>query len=121
MTALTVSVVTKKALKLLRYEPLRLLLERITGAPCFISILVMGICSSSMVKEWTEALAPYGLHDNSLSYNFMVASHGAVEALAEQWRIRNLACALQLRNQRTHQAARAGRLQGFCLIGFCSF
>ena len=61
-----------------------------------------------MVKEWTEALDPYGPQDNSLSYIFMAASHGAVEALAEQWRIRNLACALRLRNQRTHKLQEQG-------------
>ena len=44
-----------------------------------------------MVKEWKTALAPYELKDSFLAEFFMAASHGAVEALVEQWKIRNVA------------------------------
>ena len=76
----------KKAQKYLRYEPLRIAIEQITGAPCNISIFVMGICSSFVVKEWNEALSPYGLQvsDIHVASIFQAASHGALEALADQ-------------------------------------
>ena len=74
----------KRAQKQIRYEPLRRLLEKITSAPCYLAILVMGVCSSSMVKEWKEALEPYELADSLLSEIYMAAAHGAVEVLAEQ-------------------------------------
>ena len=54
----------------------------------------MGICSSFVVKEWNEALGPYGLSDIHATSIFQAASHGALEALADQWRIQNVALAL---------------------------
>ena len=51
----------KCAQKHIRYEPLRKILEQITAAPCYLAIMVMGICSSFMVKEWKAALEPYDL------------------------------------------------------------
>ena len=46
-----------------------------------------------MVKEWTRetALEPYKLKDHSLSEFVMAASYGAVEVLAGQCKIRNVA------------------------------
>ena len=44
----------------------------------------MDVFSSIMVKEWETAVAPYELKDSFLTEFFMAASHGAVEALAEQ-------------------------------------
>ena len=46
-----------------------------------------------MVKEWKAALEPYELNDSLLSEVYMAAAHGAVEVLAEQWKIRNIAYA----------------------------
>ena len=98
----------KKAQKYLRYEPLRIAIERITGAPCHISIFVMGICSSFVVKEWNEALSPYGLSDIQITAIFQAASHGALEALADQWRIRNVALALVQRSKFSSNATNSG-------------
>ena len=69
----------KRAKKCIRYEPLRKLLEQITAAPCSLAILVIGVCSSFMVKECKTVLAPYELKDSFLAEFFMVASHEAVE------------------------------------------
>ena len=44
-----------------------------------------------MVKEWKAGLEPYDLNDSLLSEVYMAAAHGAVEVLAEQWKIRNIA------------------------------
>ena len=71
-----------RAQKHIRYEPLRRLLEQITTAPCYLAILVMGVRSSFMVKEWKAALAPYELNDSLLSDVYMAAAHGAVEVMA---------------------------------------
>ena len=84
----------KKAQKYLRYRPLRIAIEQITGAPCSISIFVMGIGSPFVIMEWNEALSPYGLSDIQVTEIVQAASHGALEALADQWRIRNVALAL---------------------------
>ena len=54
----------KRAQKHIRYEPLRRLLEQITTAPYYLAILVVGVCSSFMVKEWKAALEPYELNDS---------------------------------------------------------
>ena len=83
MTVLPISLGIRKHKKYLRYEPLRIVIEQITGAPCSISIFVMGICSSFVVKEWSEALSPYGLSDIHVTSIFQAASHGAREALAD--------------------------------------
>ena len=69
----------KPAQKHVRYEPLLRLLEQITTASCYLAILVMGVCSSFMVKEWKAALEPYELNDSLLSKVCMSAAHGAVE------------------------------------------
>ena len=98
----------KKAQKYPRYEPLRIAIERITGAPCHISIFVMGICSSFVVKELNEALSPYGLSDIHATSIFQAASHGALEALADQWRIRNVALALVQRSKFSSNATSRG-------------
>ena len=45
------------------------------------------------------AMEPYELTDPSLPEFFMAASHGAVEILAEQWKIRNVAHANLLTNR----------------------
>ena len=52
-----------------------------------------------MVKEWKAALEPYELTDSLLSEVYMAAAHGAVEVLAEQWKIRNIAYANLLKNR----------------------
>ena len=52
-----------------------------------------------MVKEWKAALEPYELNDSLLSEVYMAAAHGAVEVLAEQWKIRNIAYAKFLNNR----------------------
>ena len=67
----------KRAQKHIRYEPLRSLLEQITTAPCYLAILVIGICSSFMVKEWKAALESYEINDSLLSEVYMAAAHGA--------------------------------------------
>ena len=59
----------------------------------------MGVCSSFMVKEWKTALAPYKIKDSFLAKFFMAASHGAVEALAKKWKIRNVAHANLLQHR----------------------
>ena len=59
----------------------------------------MGVCSSFIVEEWKEALEPYELNDSLLSEVYMAAAHGAVEVLAEQWKIRNIAYANLLKNR----------------------
>ena len=76
----------KRAQKHIRYEPHRhgRLLEQITTAPCYRAILVMGVCSSFMVKEWKAALESCELNDSLLSEVYMAAAYGAVEVLAEQ-------------------------------------
>ena len=43
-----------------------------------------------MVEEWKAALEPYELKNSLLSEVYMAAAHGAVEVLAEQWKIRNI-------------------------------
>ena len=102
----------KRAQKHIRYEPLRRLLEKITTAPCYLAILGMGVCSSFMVKERKAALEPYELNDSLLSEVYMAAAHGAVEVLAEQWKILNIAYANLLKNRSfpvsTIQAATVG-------------
>ena len=55
----------------------------------------MGVCSSFTVKEWKTALVPY---DSFLTDFFMAASHVAVEALAEQWKISDVAHANVLKH-----------------------
>ena len=74
----------KRAQKHIRYEPLRRLLEQITTAPCYLAILVIGICSSFMVKPSKTALEPYELNDSLLSEVYMAAARGAVEVYAEK-------------------------------------
>ena len=51
-----------------------------------------------MVKEWKAALEPYDLNDSLCSQIFMAAAHGAVEVLAEQYKIRNVAYANLLKS-----------------------
>ena len=41
----------KVAQKTLRYEALRVALERATSAPCYVSIFVLGICASFFRKR----------------------------------------------------------------------
>ena len=89
----------KKAQKYLRYAPLRIAIEQITGARCNISIFVMGKCSSFVEKEWNEALSSYGLSNIHVTLIFQAVSHGALEALADQWRIRSVALALVQRSK----------------------
>ena len=52
-----------------------------------------------MVEEWKAALEPYELNNSLLSEVYMAAAHGAVEVLAEQWKIRNIAYANLLKNR----------------------
>ena len=52
-----------------------------------------------MVKEWKAALEPYELNDSLLSEVYIAAAHGAVEVLAEQWKIRDIAYANLLKNR----------------------
>ena len=59
----------------------------------------MGVCSSFMAKEWKAALEPYELNDFLLSEVYMAAAHDAVEVLAEQWKLRNIAYANLLKNR----------------------
>ena len=56
----------------------------------------MGVCSSFMVEELKTALALYELKDSFLAEFFMAAS---VEALAEQWKVRNVAHANLLKHR----------------------
>ena len=52
-----------------------------------------------MIKKWKTAFAPYELKDSFLTEFFMAASHGAVEALAEQLTLRNVAHANILKHR----------------------
>ena len=79
----------KVAQKTLRYEALRVALERATSAPCYLSIL--GICASFLETDWRLALGPYDLGVEATNQIFCAVSHAALEALADQWKTRNVA------------------------------
>ena len=52
-----------------------------------------------MAKEWKAALEPYDLNDSLCSLICMATAHGAVEAMAEQWKFRNVAYANLLKSR----------------------
>ena len=79
------------AQKTLRYEALRVALERATRAPCYLSIFVLGICASCLERNWRLALGPYDLGVEATNQIFCAVSHAALEALADQWKTRNVA------------------------------
>ena len=76
----------KVAQKTLRYEALWVALERATGAPCCLSIFVLGICASFLERDWRLALGPYDLKVEATNQIFCALSHAALEALADQWK-----------------------------------
>ena len=75
----------------LRYEALRVALEQATGAPCCLSIFVLRICTSFLERDWRLALGPYDLGVEATNQIFCAVSHAALEALADQWKTRNVA------------------------------
>ena len=81
--------------KTLRYEALRVALERATEAPCYLSIFVLAICASFLERDWSFALGPYDLGVEATNQIFCAESHAALEALADQWKTRNAARYLQ--------------------------
>ena len=81
----------KVAQKTLRYEALRVALERATRAPCYLSIIVLGVCASFLERDWRLALGPYDLGVETTNQIFCAVSHAALEALADQWKTRNVA------------------------------
>ena len=85
----------------MRYKALRVALERATSAPCYLSIFVLGICASFLERGQRLALGPYGLGVEATNQIFCAVSHAALEALADQWKTRNVA-----RNLAQSQAAR---------------
>ena len=72
------------AQKTLRCESLRVALELATGAPCCLSIFVLGICASLLERDWRLALGPYDLGVEATDQIFCAVSHAALEALADQ-------------------------------------
>ena len=72
--------VDKVAQKTLRYEALRVALERATRAPCYLSIFVLAICASFLERDWRLALGGV----EATNQIFCAVSHAALEALADQ-------------------------------------
>ena len=81
------------AQKTLRCEALRVALERATSAQCYLSIFVLGICASFkfLERDWRLALGPYDIGVEATNQIFGAVSHAALEALADQWKTRNVA------------------------------
>ena len=76
----------KVAQKTLTSEALRVALERATGAPCYLSVFVLGICASFLERNWRLSLGPYDLGVEATNQIFCAVSYAALEALADQWK-----------------------------------
>ena len=51
---------------------------------------VLGICASFLERDWRLALGPYDLGAEATNQIFCAVSHAALEALADQWKTRNV-------------------------------